>query len=57
MKHLNEIKMTYFQHWQRAMLISVKLFYASIILVIHAFLPFLFEKTASNIVKNIFNDI
>lgn len=40
----------YFEHMGFALRFSLKLFAASLAALVHAFLPPLFEKTASNIV-------
>lgn len=52
-KHLDEEKLSYFQHMKRALLISLKLFVASILCFVHSILPFLFTSSASNICKKI----
>jgi len=44
MKHLKDNDMSYFQHWWRAMSMSVALF-------IHAFIPNLLESYASEKMK------
>ena len=43
-KHLKDNKMSYFQHWYRAMTISIALF-------IHAWLPSVLETYASDKMK------
>jgi len=57
MNHLRQINKTYFQHFALAIYNSIRLMYASIILVLHAFLPFTFESTASDIIKDIVSSI
>ena len=52
-KHLDEEKLSYFQHMKRALIISLKLFFASMLCFIHSILPFLFTSSASSICKNI----
>jgi hypothetical protein len=47
-KHLREQNMTYLQHLAHALKYSAKLAACSLVLVIHAFLPFIFEKYASD---------
>jgi hypothetical protein len=44
MKHLKDNDMSYFQHWWRAMSMSIALF-------IHAFIPNLLESYASEKMK------
>ena len=53
MKHLKEMKMSYFQHLLVALRYSFELSIAAMILVIHAFVPCWFESTGSKIVKKI----
>lgn len=55
-KHLNEEKLSYFQHMKRALIISLKLFFASMLCFIHSILPFLFTSSASSICKKIISD-
>lgn len=55
-KHLDEEKLSYFQHMKRALLISSKLFVASIFCFIHSIFPFLFTSSASSICKNIISE-
>lgn len=55
MKHLKEVGLTYFQHLKLAFLNSLILSIASIALMIHAFLPFLFTKTASKLIAGVKN--
>ena len=52
-KHLKEENLSYIEHMKRAMIISVKLFYAGTLCLNQAIFPFLFTKSASNICKNI----
>jgi len=53
MNHLAEINMTYLQHWSLATKNSGKLTVASVVLLIHACIPFLFERTASRILRSV----
>lgn len=53
MKHLLEVKENYFKHFIEAMIISLSLAYASLTCLFHAFFPFIFTKTASNILRKI----
>ncbi len=48
-KHPKSVNETYWQHCCFALGFSVKLFLAAFCALVHAFFPFLFEKTASNI--------
>jgi len=52
-KHPNSVNESYWQHCCFALNFSVKLFLAAFCAFVHAFLPFLFEKTASNIMKGL----
>ena len=52
-RHLREADMGYFQHMLRACTISATLFLAFALCMIHAFIPFLFERSASKVVKNL----
>lgn len=57
-KHPLDHNMTYYQHFKRAINMSLKLSYASICLIIHAIYPDFFKTTASDIIKTIYiNDI
>lgn len=53
MKHLNELKEGYFKHLTEALLIVGSLLIAAFACLIHAFIPSLFNKTASTIIRNI----
>lgn len=52
-KHPNSVNESYWQHCCFALTFSIKLFLAAFCALVHAFLPFLFEKTASNIMKGL----
>lgn len=54
MKHLEEVHMTYIQHLYLAMANAVRLAVATVALGIHAVLPFLFTKTASAIIGDVY---
>lgn len=54
MKHLKEVGMNYIQHMAFALNTAFELFIAVIALVTHAFVPCLFEKTGSCIVKDVY---
>ena len=49
-KHPNELGETYLQHGLAAMRYSLTFLFLFVIAFIHAILPFLFKKTASDIV-------
>jgi len=49
-KHPNEVGETYVQHGFQAMRYSLTFLFLFVIALVHAILPFLFEKTASDIV-------
>lgn len=55
MKHLNDLNETYTEHLLKALKISGFLFYLSVCCTIHAFVPFLFEKTVSSNIRKLFN--
>ena len=52
-KHPNCIGETYWQHNRCAIKYSLMFFLAGVVCMIHAWFPFLFEKTASSIARNI----
>ena len=56
MKHLEETGMSYFQHMRHALFIGTLLFVAGFCCVTHSVAPFMFESSASNIIKYL-NDI
>jgi hypothetical protein len=49
--------MTYTEHFKHAIKYSGKLLYGSIALFIHAFIPYYFETTGSDIVKQVNEEI
>ncbi|MDA1371247.1 MAG: DUF6356 family protein [Proteobacteria bacterium] len=51
--HLQSVDESYFQHMQHALAFAVALFFAAVVCLLHAFLPFLFEKWGSTIVTNL----
>ena len=53
MKHLKENKQTYFQHMKQAIGYYAEIQFAAFCVLVHAFLPFLFECTASKIIKDL----
>ncbi len=52
--HPASVDESYFQHMAFAARFSVSLAAAAGAALVHAFLPFLFEKTASNIVSSLY---
>ena len=56
-KHPNEVGETYVQHGLSAMRYSLTCLFLFVIAFIHAILPFLFKKTASDIVCEMSSDM
>ena len=56
-RHPNEVGMNYFQHLWFAITIVAKLIYAVFACFIHAFLPFFFTTTTSEIVEELHGKI
>ena len=56
MKHLKDRNVGYFSHMFCAIKYAIKLYFASQILLVHAFIPFLFETTATDIIKEILEE-
>ena len=54
-KHCNQVNENYLKHMNVAVKISFSLFIASIMALIHAFIPALFEKSASNKIIKMYN--
>lgn len=54
-KHLKEVNEGYFRHMLEAWLIVLVLITSSFICFIHSIFPFLFERTASGMIKKIIN--
>lgn len=54
-KHPKSVNETYGQHFCFAFKFSLKLFVAAFCAFVHAFFPFLFEKTASTIMLDLVN--
>ncbi|MFK0685579.1 DUF6356 family protein [Ochrobactrum sp. BD67] len=52
--HPSSVDETYFEHMLFASRFSAKLLGAALAALIHAILPFLFEKTASTIVRQLY---
>ncbi|WP_420961244.1 DUF6356 family protein [Brucella sp. IR073] len=55
--HPASVDETYFEHMAFATSFSMQLFAAAFAAMIHAFLPFLFETTASGIVRRLYERI
>jgi hypothetical protein len=55
--HPEQLGETYGSHFMHALKYSGRLFAAGGAALTHAFLPFLFEKTASNAVKSMYADM
>ena len=56
MQHLKDKNTSYFAHMFCAVKYSLKLYFASQVLLIHAIIPSLFETTASDIIKDIIKE-
>ena len=54
-KHLAESGLTYTQHLARALKIFVMLSKATVLILIHGFLPFTFETSATDTIKEIYS--
>ena len=55
-RHPKDNGMSYIQHFFRALRFSMLLGCASVACVIHAVFPFLFERTASDIITHLYNE-
>ncbi len=55
--HPEALNESYGQHFRHAMRYSGRMFAASFCAFTHALFPFLFEKTASNMVKKMYADM
>ena len=53
MKHLENNNLTYFQHLKQALGYFAAIQLAAICVLVHSIFPFLFEGTASNIIKKL----
>ena len=56
-KHLREVNETYFQHFRHAMYFSLQMLLAAIACAIHGVFPFLFERTGSKRVVQLYTDM
>ncbi len=52
-QHLKQIDESYSQHMMHALSFAFELAVASVVCLVHAFLPFLFEKTGSKKVQRL----
>ncbi len=52
-QHLREVNETYFQHFGMAIRFAGWMFVGALVCLVHAILPFVFERTGSRIVKNL----
>jgi len=55
--HPHSVDETYAQHLMFAGRFALRLFGAAFAALIHAILPFMFEKTASNLIRKMHHDI
>lgn len=55
--HPASVNESYFEHLLFAGRFSARLFGAGLAALIHAILPFMFEKTASNLIRQMHHDI
>ena len=55
--HPASVDETYFEHMLFAGRFSFRLFGAAFAALVHAILPFMFEKTASNLIRRMHHDI
>ncbi len=53
MKHLKKVNESYLKHMLEAWLIAIIFILSGFIVLIHSIFPFLFQTTASTMVKNI----
>ena len=54
LSHPQSVDETYFEHARFAGLFSIKLFLAAFCALVHAVLPFAFEKTASRMIAELY---
>ncbi|GAB5499397.1 MAG: hypothetical protein PsegKO_17080 [Pseudohongiellaceae bacterium] len=52
-RHLNEVDETYFEHLQHALSFALAMLWGAACCVVHAFLPFLCEKSGSRIISHL----
>ena len=51
--HLDAVEESYFQHLRHAMSFAVEMFAGSLACLVHALLPFLFERTGSDCIRRL----
>lgn len=56
-RHLRSVDESYFQHCAHALRFAVTLLLAALCCLVHALLPFLFEKTGSRLVERLHRDM
>ena len=54
-RHLESVDETYFEHFGQAMGFSLTLAVAAVVCLVHALLPFLFERTGSQLIGRLHN--
>lgn len=52
-RHLNEVEETYFEHLRHALSFALAMLWGAACCVVHAFLPFLCEKSGSRIISKL----
>ncbi len=52
-EHPRDVGMNYFQHFLYALTVAWRLFFCTFACLIHAFFPFLFTNTTSNVVSTL----
>ena len=55
--HPSSVNETYFEHMFIALGFSLRLVYASFAALVHSIFPFVFQKTASDTIKELYNKI
>ena len=53
-EHLKESGETYFEHLMWTMIMSMRIFYVAIVLLIHGIFPFLLTKSASKRIEQVY---
>ena len=52
-RHLQSVDETYFEHFGQALRFSITLAVAAVVCLVHALLPFLFERTGSQLIDRL----
>ncbi len=55
--HLHDVNETYLQHMGHALSYAGRLAAAAVCALVHALLPFLFVKTASNLIREMYGEM